>query len=226
MVTDWGQGGFVGATVALTDAKGETFDVPGAEVTAYVAAKDHEMEAIALYPEEGFFGGTGDYSLRYRFTAKYPESFFKPEKVTVRAKAVILGPDRVVREEALVKTIPKEASNAVSLAAWLKQGGERKPRRTADGTLIETRYLYIHPDVVRWWESVEKLKKTIAACAETGVNVLCPGIRHHGYSYVHSTVAPMRSNALKDVDIFKLFIEEAKKAGLVVLPHISCAQGG
>ena len=226
VVTDWGQGGFVGATVIVTDAKVETFDVPGAEVTAYVAAEDHEMEAIALSPEEGFFGGKGDYSLRYRFTAKYPENFFKPEKVTVRAKVVVLGPDRVLREEALAKTIPKEASNAVSLAAWLKQGGERKPRRTADGALMETRYLYIHPDVVRWWESVEKMKKTIAACAETGVNVLCPGIRHHGYSYVHSNVAPQRRNIPQDVDIFKLFIAEARKAGMAVLPHISCAQGG
>ncbi len=226
VVTDWGKSGFVGAIVTITDANGETFDVPGAEVTAYVQAEDHEMEAVDLYPEEGFFGGEGDYTLRYRFTGKYAESIFDPETVTIQAKVVVQGPDGVLREEILEKTINKADAPVASLDNWLKQGLERKPRRTADGTLMETRYLYIHQDVVRWWESVEKMKKTIAACAETGVNVLCPGIRHHGESYVQSRVAPMRKGVPQDVDMFKLFIEEAKKAGMVVLPNISCAQGG
>ncbi len=227
IASDWQPGGYVGCAVRLTDADGETFDLPGAKVMATVSGDArHEAERIRLLPRGGTYT-PGKLDYRYKFCSAYSSNFFQPRRIEIQAAAWILGPDGITREERATNVVTHDQATPVPHEKW-ENHVRRTDLRTAEGTLIESRALYSHVAYVRWWLSKEKARKMIDAAKRMHVNILGMGIYDGGCSFVRSKIMPTMPCVDQDEDIFGLVVDEAHKAGLQVHPTVNCmnAQGG
>lgn len=224
IVSDWGKSGYVGVVLTVKDAKGEIFDLPGAEVTARLTSgSDHESMIIRLMPRSGMYDFPA-LELRHHFYGAYPTNFFDIKEIQVNARLWVQGPDGVIREEQVDKSIQRDAVKPAAFEQWAHLE-RRKDLRAPDGKLMETRIMYVHSGFLPWWKSAEHVRKTVEAAAETGVNIISPNIYYHGQSSVRSTIMPENPDLPKDLDSFAMLIEESRKANILVLPHLSCMGG-
>ncbi len=186
IATDWEKSGYVGAVVTLTDADGESFDLPGAEVTAIVWGEGvHESSVVPLKPTGGIYDkGTVNY--RFKFFGTYPPEFYDKQKITVKATVWVLGPDGVTREEQIERVVTRDQAEPMPLAVWQNRQ-RREDIRTADGRLMESRFLWTHGQYFKWWQSMEKADAALQATAMIGANIFGGGIYFAGIA-VHPAV--------------------------------------
>ncbi|TFG74012.1 MAG: hypothetical protein E4H23_12655, partial [Chrysiogenales bacterium] len=222
---DWARKGYVGADVLLTDAKGDIYELSGAKVTArIIGAGANESAAMPLAARGIILRSDNSVDYKYRFIAEYPQVAYDIEKIEITATAWVMGPDGSLREEKVSKTVAKAESAPVTQAAWLGVD-RRKDLRTADGTLRETRAVWIHSYYIRWWLSAAKAKLTVEKIADMGGNVMYPNV-FQGHAYIKSEFIPSFASVSKDVDTFDVLIKEAHARGMEVHPVVGCMEGG
>ena len=225
VTSDWGRSGYVGATVRLTDADGERFDLPGAEVSAEVSSGGpHETTTIRLAPRGGIYErGSIEYS--YRFFGTYPEEFYDKNRITVKATVWVLGPDGLAREEKVEKTVSRDSSAPVPLQSW-QNLEPRRPPRVADGRLCESRVLWVHGSYFQWWKSIENADQALRATKMLNANIFGGGVFFAGRSHVRTEKMVTLESVWEGPDVFEHLISQAHAAGIEVHPAVNCAIGG
>lgn len=225
LATDWRAPGYVGLELTVTDAAGDTFDLPGADVVAQVssAAGRHEVSRVELTPLKGF-SAPGSLDWRHKFSGGIPGEFFEPQRIDVSISVWVLGPDGAIREECLTKSVTRDELEPTPEPAWRNQE-RRKDVRTRDGKLMETRFMFVHHNYVKWWETPEKARKTVAAASQAGINVLQVCVYQGGLSSVPSAIMGVRPGMRENVDTFEILVHEAHAAGIEVHPTACCMSG-
>ncbi len=225
IATDWGKSGYVGAVVTLTDADGESFDLPGAEVTAIASGEgEHESTVVALAPRGGIYE-PGSVNYRFKFFGTYAPEFYDKQQITVKATVWVLGPDGVTREEQVERVIRRGQAEPVPLATWQNQQ-RREDVRTADGRLMESRFLWTHGQYFKWWQSLENADAALLATGMIGANIFGGGIYFNGRSHVRTDKMITLESIWEGPDVFAYLIEKAHAAGIEVHSAVNCASGG
>lgn len=222
--TDWKKNGYVGATVILTDADGMTYEVPGAEVTVAVASDaDHESDVLEVGLRGGMYQkGRPDYS--YRFFAKIPDTFYDLKRIIIHASVWVMGPDGILREERVEKTVKVSDLEPVDFVKWANE--EYEPLHTKDGTLIETRSVWVHGQYFKWWKSKQNADATIKATKLMGCNVISAGVYFNGRSYVRTKRMITFDSIWEGDDMFRYLVENAHANGVRTLANINVSYGG
>jgi len=222
--TDWKKKGYVGTTVTLTDADGDTYDVPGAEVTVTVASDSpHESDALDVGLRGGIYQkGRPDYS--YRFLGRIPGTFYEIKRITIDASVWVMGPDAILREERVERTIKVSDFGPTDFVKWANE--EYEPMRNADGTLVETRSVWVHGQYFKWWKSEANADLTIKAMKMMGCNVISAGGYLNGRSYVRTTKMPTFESISEGEDIFRYLVERAHASGMKVIAGVNVSYGG
>ena len=225
VASDWEREGYVGVVVTLTDAAGETFDVPGAEVTAYVSGGgDHETCVVPLEPRGGIYE-KGSVNYRFKFFGTYPPEFYDKKRITVKASVWVLGPDGVTREEQIEKVVLRDEAEPVPLHVW-ENAERRKDERTADGQLRESRFLWGHGQYFKWWQSLENADQALKATRMIGANIFGGGIYFNGRAHVRTEKMVTLDSIWEGPDVFAYLLEQAHAAGIEVHSAVNCAYGG
>ncbi len=225
VATDWEKSGYVGAVVTLTDADGESFDLPGAEVTAIVSGEgEHESCVVPLEPTGGIYE-KGSVNYRFKFFGAYPPEFYDKQQITVKATVWVLGPDGVTREEQVQRVVTRDQAKPVPLAVWQNRQ-RREDIRTADGRLMESRFLWAHGQYFKWWQSLEKADAALQATSMIGANIFGGGIYFNGRAHVRTDKMITLESIWEGPDVFAYLIEQAHAAGIEVHPAVNCAGGG
>jgi len=223
IAVDWHKQGYVGAELTLTDAKGQTFDLPGAEVSAVISGADsHEVCDIELMPRTLY---TSENLTRHKFFNTYAEQMFDIANIEIKAVVWVLGPDSIMRREEVTKTLGKDALEPIAMDVWLNTPTRRRDIRTKDGTLMESRFIFGHANYLRWWQSPQNARTSIEAAKTAGMNICGYGIYSGGTSHVRSKVMPTRKSIWEGEDTFSVLIKEAHAAGMQVHPTVGVARG-
>jgi uncharacterized lipoprotein YddW (UPF0748 family) len=225
VASDWARGGYVGAELTVTDAQGQVLDLPGGDVEAVVGSRTgaHEASRLVLSPVSVFEREGLD--LRTKFVAAYPEEFFDPDRIEIRAAVWVRAADGLLREERLSKAVTREELPPVSLAAFENRERRRDVRDPA-GTLMESRAITVHENFVQWWETPEKARRTVAVAKQMGMNILHVYVFQHGLSYAPSELmGTVWGDKPPLEDTFAVLLEEARGAGVSVQPMVCTSSG-
>jgi len=225
VATDWARGGYVGVELTLTDGQGQVLDLPGGEVEATVSSKtgSHEasrlsLDPVVVYERQGL-------DARYKFVARAPQEFFDFDRLEINASVWVRAAEGLWREEHLSKTLNRSDLAPTTLAAF-ENRERRKDARDEAGKLRESRALTVHENFVKWWETPEKARQTVAAAQQMGMNILHVYVYQHGLSYAPSKLrGTVWGDAPPPVDTFALLIDEARAAGISVQPMVCTASG-
>jgi len=121
--TNWRKRGYVGVTLTLTDADGETYELPGAEVTALVEDRSGAVATVKVNSRKGYYNrgeryyAEGRRSFGYKFCGTFPDSM-EPVGLEVKATVWVMGPDGMLRKEEISKTLAKQKHKSVSFGKW------------------------------------------------------------------------------------------------------------
>jgi len=197
----WEPGGPIRVRLAVTDADGDVLPVVNAP--AFLSAGDWRCELATqegpVQCPTGWLEGVlpvvvpGEVEVHATVSAMTPRG---PETVGVRA-TVPRGTGRRTAEEM-----------APPIAAW-------QPERAPDGTVRETRALWLHDKDTADAGAIGAL---VAQAAEAGLNVLIPCIFLRNDLVARTDVPPFSEPGEEDFDRLAYLIERAHSAGLEVHP--------
>ncbi len=225
VASDWQRGGHVGVELTVTDAQGQVFDLPGGEVEATVssASGSHEASRLVLEPIVVFERKGLD--ARCKFVATYPQEFFDPERIEVRASVWVRAADGLLREERLTKTVTKGELPPTTRASF-ENRDRRQDVRDNTGKLTESRAITVHENYVKWWETPAKARQTVAAAKQMGMNILHVYVYQHGLSYAPSKLmGTVWGDTAPQEDTLAVLIAAAKAAGISVQPMVCTVSG-
>lgn len=198
----WRKDGRLRVRVTVTDAKGRTFPVVNAPLTASAGNRQMELET-----QWGLLGEPTGWMV-----AELPGDDI-PREITVSGTVTAATPHGT--EERRVRATFERGRGRVS-ARELKAArqGYELPRND-QGVVRETRALWIPPD---GFDSAEETDRLVARCKQARLNVLVPDIFVRSSFSARSDLLPPSMEPAKEFDPLRYLITEAHSAGLEVHP--------
>jgi len=197
----WQPGGPFRVRLTVTDAEGRVLPVVNAPLRA--AAGDWHTELCTEWaPLDEPTGWTG---------GRLPDEV--PEAITIRGTVTALTAEGPSRREVAAEFRRGEGRLDAEAFTIARQGYE--PARNAEGTIRETRAIWISTRDIATAEGVDVLVKR---CREAGLNVLIPDIFVRNTFVAKTDLMPTAEPAQEGFDPLGDLIEKAHAAGLEVHP--------
>jgi uncharacterized lipoprotein YddW (UPF0748 family) len=215
----WKPEGKFRVRLTVTDADGDTFPIPRAEVTAQAVVGGKRLPARPL--------GTLYDSLQVPlgcFQGTLPAE--KVDAVIVSAK-VLMGTPRGTVSKTIAWKFPYGNGKVTKLTY---RGVFQPPRlrRTASGKIVETRAFWVH---AKDFATPEATQAMIARVKEANFNVIIPIVYVRGCVMFKTSKLPMEGGVQEGFDPLAYLVDRAHRAGLEVHPwfcnaYFGAKQGG